>query len=71
MKIVLPFFMGNYFAYADTFLFLERFYSPIFLCSSGSCHIYSPERKRDPIPDPGIDPDDRCGILVIISKVDF
>ena len=29
MKIVLPFFMGNYFAYADTFLFLERFYSPI------------------------------------------
>ena len=43
----------------------------VLYCSSGSCLIYPPERKRDPIPNTGIDPDDRCGILVIISKVDF
>ena len=72
MKIVLPFFMGISFVNTDTFLFLESFCSPILAYILVQVPAsYSLERKRDPIPDPGIDPDDRCGILVIISTVIF
>ena len=72
MKIVLPFFMGISFVNTDTFLILESFCSPILAYILVQVPASYPlERKRDPIPDPGIDPDDRCRILVIISTVIF